>query len=160
MPPFPDSDSPVGTTLRGTILLGLVNPRERADLAREFNRRGWRVVEVANGLDVCSVIERNHPQISLLDAYLPGQNAFEILERLLDDPNVPPPTIAVLIDSPDADPRLEALGLGAVGWVDKTADVARIADDLERIEDRIQAKAIEPRIPHNPRFDDRRASAT
>ncbi|HEY3523595.1 MAG TPA: response regulator transcription factor [Candidatus Limnocylindrales bacterium] len=98
----------------------------------------WREVDVlgaATGEDALDVIEREHPDIVLLDVGLPDIDGFEVLRRVRAFSDVP---VVMLTARDDAMDKVRGLELGADDYVTKPFNhlelMARIKAVLRRLE--------------------------
>ncbi|SJM53716.1 response regulator transcription factor [Gulosibacter sp. 10] len=94
------------------------------------------VGEAADGADALEAIRRDSPDVVLLDLRMPRYDGLWLLERLAeprsaapdaDDPEAEPPPVLVLTTFDDDALLLEALRLGARGYLLKDVTVERLA---------------------------------
>ena len=98
-----------------------------------LQQAGFRVVPVYRGDEVVHAIEREHPDIVLLDLIMPFKTGFEILETLHTHPTaqrVPVFVFSSLAQDKDKD---EAFRLGAKDYIEKSNVT------LQEVVDKIQA---------------------
>lgn len=82
------------------------------------------VGEVENGLDAVACCERLHPDLVLLDIFMPVMDGLQAARRILAGN---PETIVIMLTASDADQHLEdAMTLGVSGYLPKSLD----ADEL------------------------------
>ena len=98
----------------------------------------WREVEVleANAADAAlDLVEREHPDIVLLDVGLPGVDGFEVLRQIRAFSDVP---VLMLTARDDAMDKVKGLELGADDYVTKPFNhlelMARVKAVLRRLE--------------------------
>lgn len=84
-----------------------------------LNRAGYDVVEAADGQAAVDRVRTCHPDLLLLDLWMPMLNGFEVLDALRHDPTATKLKVVVLSAQSDADARFEAFGCGAVGYLVK-----------------------------------------
>jgi CheY-like chemotaxis protein len=58
------------------------DPATREMLRRTVAKRGWTVVEAADGREALTRLEQATPAIVLLDLMMPGMDGFEVLEAM------------------------------------------------------------------------------
>lgn len=103
---------------RHSVLLVDDDERVRRALARLLTWAGWQVVgEAADEQSALQCAERMHPDVVLLDLWLP-HSSFGLLQQLRR--LTPPPRVLILSIETDPVFRQHALALGASGYVPKT----------------------------------------
>lgn len=109
----------------------------RWSLATVLGRAGYRLHEAATGQEGLAAIERDAPDLVLLDIKLPDMDGFALLTAIHQaHPNLP-----VLMMTADATPETarQALRLGARGYLDKPCDSAVLQAEV--------ARALRPLVP-------------
>jgi two-component system KDP operon response regulator KdpE len=98
----------------------------------------WREVDIlgaADGERALDAVEREHPDIVLLDIGLPDMDGFEVLRRIRDFSDVP---VVMLSARDDALDKVKGLELGADDYVTKPFDhlelMARVKAVLRRLD--------------------------
>jgi two-component system KDP operon response regulator KdpE len=98
----------------------------------------WREIDVlgaSNGEDALDLVEREHPDIVLLDVGLPGIDGFEVLRQIRAFSDVP---VLMLTARDDAMDKVKGLELGADDYVTKPFNhlelMARVKAVLRRLE--------------------------
>jgi two-component system KDP operon response regulator KdpE len=98
----------------------------------------WREVEIlgaSSGEEALDVVEREHPDIVLLDVGLPDVDGFEVLRRIRAFSDVP---VVMLTARDDAMDKVKGLELGADDYVTKPFNhlelMARVKAVLRRLE--------------------------
>jgi len=103
---------------------------EIGEMVGEFlRRRKYAVKTASNGKDALAMIQREQPELVLLDIYMPGMNGVEVLRRLRD-PAFPlkSPISVIMLTASQEEPLLqEALNLGAFDVLGKPVNL----DELE-----------------------------
>jgi len=102
----------------------------RWSLATVLGRAGYRLYEAATGQEGLAAIERDVPDLILLDVKLPDMDGFAVLTAIHEaHPNLP-----VLMMTADATPETaqQALRLGARGYLDKPCDSAVLQAEVAR----------------------------
>lgn len=109
---------------RASILVVDDEPMIR-DLLRQFvELSGYRAQEAKNGPEALELMERDRPQMMILDMYMPGMNGLEVLRRLKARGDRAP--VIVLTASQDEKLLQEALDLGLVALMGKPVDLDRL----------------------------------
>jgi two-component system KDP operon response regulator KdpE len=98
----------------------------------------WRevdVLEANDGDSALDLVEREHPDIVLLDVGLPGMDGFEVLRQIREFSDVP---VLMLTARDDAMDKVKGLELGADDYVTKPFNhlelMARVKAVLRRLE--------------------------
>lgn len=84
------------------------------------------VAECGDGAEVLAAVEAHDPDVVLLDIHMPGLSGLEALKLLGDGP-------AVILCTAHAEHALEAFDGGAVDYVLKPVDPARLKTALDRV---------------------------
>src|SRR5262245_59321849 len=96
----------------------------RSRLARAFAGRGWEVRAAAGGEEAIALARDDSPEYAIVDLKMPGMGGLEVVRELhAIDPGT---RILVLTGYGSIATAVDAVRLGAVGYVAKPADV----DDL------------------------------
>ena len=118
---------------RATILIVEDEPQLRGLLRLYLERDGYRVTDVGDGAAALQAIDKDPPDLVVLDLMLPGMQGETVLETLRDGSDIP-----VLITSArrtDAE-RIAGLRLGADDYLGKPFNphelTARVAAILRR----------------------------
>jgi two-component system, NarL family, nitrate/nitrite response regulator NarL len=97
-------------------------PLFREALARALRQRvGFQLVaEVADGRAALAAIERDAPDVAIIDVGLPGLDGARVLNAVVRDEV--PTRILLLSDGFVGSQAYEALAAGAAGWLSKATD--------------------------------------
>lgn len=91
-----------------------------------FKHRGYDVFVAANGQEALAIIEKDNPQLVLLDINMPGMDGLGVLRRIK---NMSPQTKVIMITiNDDADTRLKAHNLGADEFIKKPFTIDYLED--------------------------------
>ena len=90
---------------------------------------GHEVVLADNGADALAVLERDEMDAMILDLEMPGMDGFEVLRRLQHRGSELP--VIVYTGTGDFDRCIQAVRLGADGFIDKAEPVERVVQELE-----------------------------
>jgi DNA-binding LytR/AlgR family response regulator len=116
-----------------TVLIADDEEAPRAQLLAALQRT-WpdaRVVaECANGVDAWDAFLEHEPQVALLDIRMPGLSGIEVAQRIAG-------RAAVVFVTAYGDHALAAFDAGAVDYVMKPVDDARLAQAIERLKPRL-----------------------
>lgn len=113
-----------------------------ADLiAMHLSIAGYQSAHVDNGTQVWEAIQREQPDLVLLDVMLPGQDGFSVMERIQ---SLPVPVI-FLTARDDLMDKVKGLKLGADDYIAKPFHALEL---LGRIEAVLRRTAVQSEIAH------------
>ena len=98
----------------------------RADLLRRLSERGHRVAGAGDGDQALALVERDVPDVVLLDHELPGVDGMTVLDRLRAHDELAAVPVIMLTSSRDPDLVVEALRRGAHDFLRKPFDPAEL----------------------------------
>ena len=107
----------------------------------------WRDVEVisaATGDEALTLVERERPDIVLLDVGLPGRNGYEVLRELRSFSEVP---VVMLTARGETVDKVRGLELGADDYVTKPFDHLELLARVRAVLRRLDLKAPTARVP-------------
>jgi DNA-binding response OmpR family regulator len=104
----------------------------RESLAMALEKRGFQVLQARDGNEGLSCIERDAPDLVVLDMMIPRRSGFAVLDHLRVRPNTGPKVVMV---SGSTNPHHEqtALAKGAVAYVRKPFDLAQLIAQIETL---------------------------
>lgn len=87
------------------------------------------VAEAATGEEAIAKAHEHHPEVALMDIRMPGTNGIEATRRIRADPALIETRVLILTTFDDDDDILEAIRLGAAGYLlkDTSSDDLRAA---------------------------------
>jgi two-component system cell cycle response regulator DivK len=128
---------------RKKILLVEDNPVNRRLAVFLLRSQGYQVVEATSAKEAFEVLQRQHPDLIVMDIQLPGMDGLEVTRKLKAQPATASiPVVAVTSYAMKGD-REKALAAGCAGYVTKPIDkntfiqeVAARLGNKSKIEDR------------------------
>src|SRR5262245_43414759 len=130
--------TPFMKTLSGSILVADDDADIRDILSETLNSLGSRVVTAANGRECLDKLEKEAPELVLLDIEMPGKNGLEVLKELRQKGR---DTTAIMITAYGTIERaVEAMKEGAFDFVTKPFDLDHIALVVEKALERERLK--------------------
>ncbi|GAB2179881.1 response regulator transcription factor [Denitratisoma sp. agr-D3] len=120
--------------LRPSILLVDDDPVFRQVMARAMVRRGYEVLEAADGAQALALAQEHGPELVLLDLKLAQDSGLMLIESLLAlDPQT---RIVMLTGYASIATAVEAIKLGAIHYLTKPVDADQVLAAFGRIEGR------------------------
>ena len=117
---------------------GLIADDEEAPRAQLLKalREAWPelqiVAEAANGADASDAFLDRDPQVCFLDVRMPGLTGIEVAQRIAGRAHI-------VFVTAHGDHALDAFDAGAVDYVLKPVDVARLAQAVRRVRERLSS---------------------
>jgi DNA-binding response OmpR family regulator len=108
--------------------------------------RGYTVMEASSGEEALSLLEKEHPDLILLDILMPGLDGYEVCRRLRANPDTAHLPV-IMITASETRQKVKALEAGADDFVvkpfDKAELLARVGSLLrvKRYHDIVQSQA-------------------
>ncbi len=112
-----------------TIMVVDDEPMVRNLLSQFLTLRGYRVRTAKDGPDALALLKQEHPQLIILDVYMPGMNGVDVLRQLRG--NDYKGSVIALSASQDEQLLQEMLELGSVDIMGKPVDLERLAMMVE-----------------------------
>lgn len=100
---------------------------------------------VTEPTDAIATMEREQPDVVLLDLVMPGMSGFTILEKVRQHDSLKSMPVIVLTSSDDPETKLKALQLGASDFLSKPVDASELA---LRMRNTLAARAYEQRMKY------------
>ncbi len=106
------------------------SPTDRYLLTEILSRHGFEVETADNGEEAFGKIQRNRPELVLMDVVMPGKNGFQITRQMTRDPSLKDiPIMMCSIKDQETD-RIWALSQGACDYVVKPVDVQQLLSKI------------------------------
>ena len=113
-------------------------------LERIFEREGYRVQSVNDGIAALETAQRIIPDLILLDIQMPGMNGFDVLRSLRDsEATASIPTILVTAKARKPSDVAHGLNLGADDYIYKPFDPREL---VARAESKMKARQLEEKL--------------
>jgi CheY-like chemotaxis protein len=117
----------------GKILIVDDNPDIIGLLRANLRMAGFETAEAMNGKIALRRVERERPDLILLDLMMPILDGWGVLDALGQRPDRPPVIVITAAESPANEER--ARRLGVAGYVTKPFDVAALLDLIRGVID-------------------------
>jgi two-component system, cell cycle response regulator len=116
----------MGTQPPPLVLVAESSEEIRAELVRRLGERGHRVAGTGDGAAALALVEREAPDVVLLDHELPGEDGIVVLDRLREHDELAAVPVIMLTRSTDPELLVEALRRGAHDYLRKPFDPAEL----------------------------------
>lgn len=130
-PPSPTNDA-LGSN-RGTVLIADDDPEILTLLSIRLSKRGYKVLEAADGLQTLQVARSQHPDLVLLDVMMPGKNGWEVAREMRNDPHLADIGIVMLTAIGEKVNEMTSPLYGADDFVDKPFDFSELEQKISRV---------------------------
>ncbi len=115
-----------------TILYVEDNAENRTLIRRVLEADGYRVVEASNAEKALAQIEKEHPNLILMDINMPDMDGYTLTAKIKSIPTYKDiPIIAVTANVMRGD-REKSLKAGCDGYIQKPIDIDILTRQLER----------------------------
>jgi DNA-binding response OmpR family regulator len=119
------------TRVSGQNILVVEDDEQIAELMRDFlEAEGFEVRHAGSGRETREQIERERPDLVLLDVMLPDESGFDVCRRLRRDSSVP--VLFLSARDGDAD-KIRGLGLGGDDYIVKSATPAEVVARVKAV---------------------------
>ncbi len=128
------------------VLVADDEPALRKLLKTNMELEGYETLEASNGAEVLECVERDNPDIILLDIMMPVMDGWEVMTALAANPEYEQKVILVSAKASD-DAQLQGWELGADEYITKPFDLdallRRVRDVAARSEAESEARRAE-----------------
>ena len=128
-------------------------PRNVKILQIQLKARGYTVYTAADGLEALDVVEKEMPDLILLDINMPKMDGFQVVERIRADEAtefIPIVMITALRDTREN--RVKSIEVGADDFIEKPFDSVEV---LARVRSLLRIKAYQDTLAeHNSRLEE------
>ena len=94
--------------------------------------RGYKIDSAGNAKEALHCIEKNKPDLILLDLLMPKVSGFEFLEHLRGDVRTKDTPVIIISALSDEENKNRTLRLGAVDFIIKPVDIQYLVDRVAR----------------------------
>ena len=94
-----------------------------------LNEEGFRVIPEINSLNLATLISREHPDLVVLDLWMPVLSGDQVLRTLRSDPATR--KLPVVVNSASSDGKAIAMNAGADDFVPKPFDLEQLVDRVK-----------------------------
>ncbi len=119
------------------ILIVDDNPTNLSILSEALGGAGFRFRVAMDGESALTLVERNHPELILLDVEMPGIDGFETCRRLKENPATKSIPIIFTTALADIENKAKGFALGAVDYIPKPFEQGEV---MARVKVHLQLK--------------------
>jgi CheY-like chemotaxis protein len=117
---------------RGRILVVDDEDVMRELIGSMLETEGYSVTTAAGGAQALEAIRSSRPDLVLLDLNMPGVSGWDVIKRLVDDPQ-PPPVVAMSGMRVDEPPELRRIGKCVHGYLPKPFGITELVRTCNRV---------------------------
>jgi DNA-binding response OmpR family regulator len=119
------------------ILVADDDPQILTMLSIRLSKRGYTVLEAADGLQTLQKARDEHPDLVLLDVMMPGKNGWEVAKEIRADDELSNIGIVMLTAIGERVNEMTSPLYGADAYVDKPFDFTDLENKIKKVlEDR------------------------
>ena len=127
-------------------------------LKRKLEREGLAVIAAYTGLEAIDLVQREKPDLILLDVMMPDMDGIEVCQRLQAREDTRSIPIIFITARSTKESKLEGLGVGAVDYITKPID---LDETLARVQTQLRFVAINRQLVDlTRRLEEARRAAT
>lgn len=98
-----------------------------------FYERGYKIETAYNAMEAYAIIEKQTPDLILLDLLMPQINGFDFLKQLRKNRNTKDTPVIVVSAATDEENVNKIMKMGAVDFVKKPIDLEYLVDKVESV---------------------------
>lgn len=102
-------------------------------LSIRLSKKGYKVLEAADGLQTLQMARSQRPDLVLLDVMMPGKNGWEVARELRGDPTMSDIGIVMLTAIGEKVNEMTSPLYGADGYVDKPFDFGELETKIASV---------------------------
>jgi putative two-component system response regulator len=118
------------------VVLAVDDTPENLDVVKGLLTSQFIIKAAVNGMMALKIVEKQPPDLILLDIRMPGMDGFEVCRKLKENDASAAIPVIFLTGESDAETEADALAAGAAGFITKPIDpdtlLTTIADCLKR----------------------------
>ena len=122
------------------VLVADDEPALRKLLKTNMELEGYETLEASNGAEVLECVERDNPDIILLDIMMPVMDGWEVMTALAANPEYEQKVILVSAKASD-DAQLQGWELGADEYITKPFDLDSLLERVREVAARSEAES-------------------
>jgi two-component system response regulator AtoC len=164
MMPFPMAMTAASRAAQLRALVVEDDPQSCEALVEVLAREGFQATAAGSLAEARDLVESFQPELVLVDLQLPDGSGLELLETVLDGSRSDPPDVIVVTGHSSVETAVDALRRGAVDYLVKPLDIARLRTVLlqtaGRQQFRSEIRSLRSRLRELGRFGSMVGSST
>jgi len=104
-----------------------------------LSHSGYDTIEAANGAEALEMLEKDTPDLILLDIIMPKVNGYEVCKKVKENPRTTLLPIIMVTGLEDFDAKMKALSLGADDYINKPINEQEL---LMRVRNHLRIKTL------------------
>ncbi len=109
--------------------------RLMVDILSHFNAQGTIILSAKDGLEAYEIVQREKPDLILLDIMLPGMSGYDLCEKIKSAPETAKTYIIIISARFQLEDRKEATMRGADEYLIKPFDVQTLLEHVQKVLD-------------------------
>ena len=118
-----------------TILIADDHDHLRLLVAKTLGGSSYRIVEACDGNEAYDLVQRERPDLVILDWMMPGKSGLEVAQALRDDPTTEDLPIIMLTARAQSSDRASALASGVRAYIVKPFSPLELMELVEKVLD-------------------------
>ena len=114
------------------VVLAVDDTPENLDVVKGLLTPKFVVKAAVNGMMALKIVEKQSPDLILLDIRMPGMDGFEVCRRLKENEASADIPVVFLTGESDAASEADAMSAGAAGFITKPIDPATLFASIEK----------------------------
>ena len=114
------------------VVLAVDDTPENLDVVKGLLTPKFVVKAAVNGMMALKIVEKQSPDLILLDIRMPGMDGFEVCRRLKENEASADIPVVFLTGESDAESEADALAAGAADFITKPIDPATLFASIEK----------------------------
>jgi len=115
-----------------SVILAVDDTPENLDVVKGLLTPKFIVKAAVNGMMALKIVEKQSPDLILLDIRMPGMDGFEVCRKLKENAASAAIPVIFLTGESDAASEADALAAGAAGYITKPLDPATLLAGIEK----------------------------
>lgn len=107
-----------------------------------LERRGYTVIKAASGPDALDLVDKERPDLVLLDLMMPQMDGYEVCRRLKSNPDLADIPIVMLTAKAQVTSQVEGYRVGADDYITKPVHPVDLASHIEAVLERTQERKL------------------
>ena len=89
-------------------------------LQAKLKMEGFEILDAGNGKQALEILEKERPEVIILDLFLPDLDGFTVLQRIKQNPDLKKIPVVLLTNMSEREGKQRGLDMGAKDYLPKT----------------------------------------